>query len=47
MTLYVLGYDLCKDRNYQPLYNELKEFNEKIVLKFGDVSKDSTQMPMD
>ena len=33
MALYVLSYDLREDRNYQPLYDKLKEFNAVRVLE--------------
>ncbi len=33
MALYVLSYDLREDRNYQPLYDKLREFNAVRVLE--------------
>ena len=33
MALFVLSYDLRNDRNYQPLYDELKKFNAERVLE--------------
>lgn len=33
MALYFLSYDLRKQRNYQPLYDELKNFNAVQVLE--------------
>ncbi len=33
MSLYFLSYDLRKQRNYQPLYDELAKFNAKRVLE--------------
>lgn len=33
MNLYTLNYDLRKQRNYQPLYDELAKFNAVRVLE--------------
>ena len=33
MSLYTLNYDLRKQRNYQPLYDELAKFNTVRVLE--------------
>jgi hypothetical protein len=33
MALYFLNYDLRKQRNYQPLYDELQKFNAVRILE--------------